>query len=164
MILTASLTSCLSPFPSPEGFWLDYEDDYQTEDFSNQGPWGGKRIIHWKNIRGEFDRSDVIQFATENGWTLQNDSIYVSSLTDKWTYDNKPIFPLYFKGFAPQFDFIYSGFEDYPRWISGDIRVLSFTSNYISIDPGTQEEIRTNGFIVLNSEQNQMTLYHMWGE
>ena len=163
LILTAVFTSC-SPFPSPEGFWRDYEEEYQIEGLSDQGPWGGKRIIHWKSKREKFNKSDVIKFAIENGWTLQSDTIFASSLTDTWTYENRPIFPLYFKGFAPYFDFDYSGFKDYPRWISGDIRVLSFTTNYISIDPGTQEEIRTNGFIILNSGQNEMTLYHMWGE
>jgi hypothetical protein len=156
-------TSC-SFFPSPEGFWRDYQDDYQTESVSDQGPWGGKRIIHWKKESGKFDKSDVAKFAIENGWSLQSDTIFDSSVTNKWTYDKKPIFPLYFKGFAPEFDFDYSGFTDYPRWITGDVKVLSFTTNYISIDPGTQEEVRINGFVILNSHQNEMTVYHMWGE
>ncbi|UII20537.1 hypothetical protein [Fulvivirga ligni] len=163
VILISTLSGC-SLFPSPEGFWLNYQEDDRTENYSDQGPWGGKRIIHWKKDIGKFNIPSVIKFAEDNGWKLQNNSLYNSSLTNKWVYDNKPIFPLYYKGFISHFDFSYSGFADYPRWISGDIKVLTFTTNFISIDPGTQEEIRRNGFIILNSEQNEMTLYHMWGE
>lgn len=160
--LTLTLTSCLSP--SAAKFWTDFEDDYQVEQLNNQGPWGGIRVIHWKNPKGTFNKSEVISFATENGWKLQSDTICKSFLTQTWTYDDKPIFPLHWKGFMPQFDFYYSGFEDFPRWISGDIEVLSFTTNYISINLETQEEILTNGFIILNEDYNEMTLYHSWGE
>lgn len=112
-ILVIILTSCLSL--SPAGFWQGFQEEYQVEHLSDQGPWGGKRVVHWK-------------------------------------------------GFTPKFDFDYIGFKDFPRWISGSILVMSFTTGYISIDLETQEDINMNGFIILNEKQNEMTLYHMWGE
>jgi len=163
-ILATAVISCWSPFRSPEGFWKDYEADYQTEHSSDQGPWGGRRIVHWKNKEGKFDKTKVVEFATKHGWKLQSETIFKASLTDRWTEDNRPIFPLDWSGFTPESDFGYAGFKDYPRWISGDITVLSFSTNYISINLETQDEILTNGFVILNNERNQMTMYHMWGE
>jgi hypothetical protein len=161
-ILTLMLSSCLSP--SAAKFWTNFEEDYQGKHLNIQGPWGGIRVIHWINSDGVFNKKEIIDFAIKNGWKLKSDSTYKSYLTQTWTYDDKPIFPLYWKGFTPKFDFDYSGFEDFPRWISGDIEVLSFTTNFVSINLETQENILTNGFIILNEQQNKMTLYHMWGE
>lgn len=59
---------------------------------------------------------------------------------------------------------IHSEFERFPRWISGNINVLSFNTNFISINLETQETILINGFIILNEQQSEMTLYHNWGE
>ena len=58
----------------------------------------------------------------------------------------------------------HSSFENFPRWISGEITVLSFETELVSINLETQENILINGFILLNKERNEMTLYHEWGE
>lgn len=150
------LTSCLSP--SPAGFWENFQEEQQVEHLNNQGPWGGKRIVHWKKGKGTFDKSEIIRFATDNGWTLKSETTFDSYTTQKWVQDGKLIFPLHWKGFTPKFDFDYTGFKEFPRWISGNILVMSFTTGYISIDLETQEEINTNGFIILNEKQNEMTL------
>jgi hypothetical protein len=161
-ILAITLISCLSL--SPAGFWVDFQEEYLVEHLNDQGPWGGKRVVHWKKDKGTFVKSEIIDFATDNGWTLKSDTAFDSNITQKWVHDGKPVFPLHWKGFIPKFDFYYTGFEDFPRWITGNILVMSFTTGFITIDLETQEGINTNGFIILNEKQNEMTLYHMWGE
>ncbi len=162
-IWAAIHTSCVHS--SPSGFWLDFNEKYQTNHINNQGPWGGIRVIHWKSEVEKFDKNQIIEFAKANGWLFKSDTTFKSYLTQTWLSNNKSIFPLYWKGFIPMPDnSIHSEFERFPRWISGNINVLSFNTNFISINLETQETILINGFIILNEQQSEMTLYHNWGE
>jgi hypothetical protein len=162
VLISLNLTSCF--FNEPAEFWEDYEDEFQTEHTSNQGPWGGRRIIHWVNTQEYFSKKRVIKYAEENGWKYRKDTLCKYYTTQTWMIDDTEIFPFHWKGFMPRFNFYSSDFLRYPRWIKGDITVLSFQTNYISIDLETQEEILINGYIILNGKQDKMTLYHSWGE
>lgn len=162
-LLALCQLACTSLNP-PAGFWQEFEKKYQVEYINKQGPWGGRRIIHWKIEEGNFGKSEIIDWASKNGWELQADTFYLSEITKTWKYEGEPIFPIHWSGFRPKITTIYSGYAEFPRWVIGNVNVLQFSSNYISINLETQEEIRTNGFIIFGPDQKEMTLYQSWGE
>jgi hypothetical protein len=162
-LLILSLTAC-SSWP-PAGFWTDFDEAHQVEKFSDQGPWGGTRVIHWKADEvGTFSPKAIIREATENGWNIVDDTSYDDDVVSKWTFSNKPIFPIQWTGFHPTEVPNTSKHEDFPRWTTGDVRVLSFTTDYINIEPGSGEDYDINGFALFDREGKELTIYHMWGE
>jgi hypothetical protein len=34
----------------------------------------------------------------------------------------------------------------------------------VTIEPGTDNSIEENGFVVINRDRTQMAVYHVWGE
>jgi hypothetical protein len=51
----------------------------QTTEDSDQGPWGGRREICWKSEKGKrFTPSEIIDFASKNGWQLTDSLSYMS--------------------------------------------------------------------------------------
>jgi hypothetical protein len=67
LLLIISLAGCNKL--SPAGFWNDFDNGHINDKSSDQGPWGGSRIIYWEN-KGKYKDSDVLKFAADNGWTL----------------------------------------------------------------------------------------------
>ena len=79
---------------TPAGFWKNYHKDLQLKEFSDQGPWGGYRIIHWESKDDyNFEINDILKFTKENDWTLIDSSEYGVTLPKSWTYLDKNIFP-----------------------------------------------------------------------
>ena len=78
----------------PTGFWKNYKDELIREDISDQGPWGGHRAMYWTS-RGdnEFSKQDIVDFATDNGWTFVEELKFSKTDLDSWTYGNKEMFP-----------------------------------------------------------------------
>ena len=149
----------------PTGFWNEYKKDLQVEHLNSQGPWGGHRTIFWKNpTPGTFKLNEIIDFAEDNGWTLIDSSKHTTDEIKSWSYSNNPIFPLTYIGFNHSEKKITATYENFPRWTSTDILVLHFKTGWVSIQPGSDETNEINGFITLNNNNTEMTLYHLWGE
>jgi hypothetical protein len=162
LILILAFASCNKATPS--GFWKNFKKDLLIKDIIDQGPYGGHRAVYWKsNGANTFNSEEVIDFAINNGWTIVDSTKFNLSQTSNWLYDNKPIFPLSYTGLSDTAKSV-STYEYFPRWFGGDIMVYRFKSGWIAIQPGTDNSIEENGFVVFNRERNQMAVYHLWGE
>ncbi|MTI29276.1 hypothetical protein [Xanthovirga aplysinae] len=160
---TLTLVSCSKI--TPAGFWTDFDKNLQIEHINDQGPWGGHRAIHWTADNKEtFNTKRIIDFATKNGWTLVDSTQHSTRNLIKWKYMNNPIFPLSHTGFSPTVIPSNSVYENFPRWTSSDAMVFHFETGWVSIQPGTDDSNLTNGFVMVNKDQNEMTVYHLWGE
>ena len=162
VIVTLAFTSCSKA--TPAGFWKNYRKDLLVKNISDQGPYGGHRAVYWKSDEANTFRSaNVLVFARKNGWTFVDSSEFNSDHTNKWTYNNKAVFPLTSIGFS---DTLLNDahLTDFPRWFGGQVRVYTFKTGWVQIEPGTNNSVEENGFIVINSDGTEMSVYHLWGE
>lgn len=160
--LTAIIVSCRKM--TPANFWTKFQKDYLIKNNSDQGPWGGHRAMYWKAVdRNTFETKDVLDFASNNGWNLTDSSIVLRDSLKKWNYHGKPIFPLSETGFdmIPTNNSIYRHF---PRWIISDIKIYKFKTGWLVYDPSTNESTEENGFVIMNDNSTEMSVYHLWGE
>lgn len=161
-VLTFAFTSCNKATPS--GFWKNYKTKFLIKNISDQGPYGGHRAIYWKADRSELFYSNIVlDFAKKNGWTLVDSSEFKQDQTIKWTYNNKAIFPLTSKGFSDT-TFNDATLTNFPRWFGGQMKVYKFKTGWVTIEPGTDNSIEENGFVLLSNDNKEMAVYHLWGE
>jgi hypothetical protein len=162
LILTLAFASCNKA--TPAGFWKNYQKKFLVKNISDQGPYGGHRAIYWKVDKpNSFISSSVLDFAIKNGWTLVDSSEFNQEQTYKWTYTNNPIFPLSHKGFTG-IATNNSVYQYFPRWFDGQIKVYKFKTGWVAIEPGTDSSIEENGFVLINKINNEIAVYHLWGE
>src|SRR5256885_6454352 len=124
ILLTLAFASCNKM--TPAGFWKSYRKEFLVKSISDQGPYGGHRAIYWKaNKVNTFNSNNILEFAKKNGWTLVDTSEFSQAQTDKWSYNNKAIFPLTSTGFS---DTIYNDaqLEHFPRLFGGQVKVYKF--------------------------------------
>jgi hypothetical protein len=162
IISTLGFVSCNKM--TPAGFWKSYRKNLLVKNISDQGPKGGYSAIYWKTDRGNtFSSRDFLEFAKENGWTLIDSSAFSQAQTDKWTYDNRSVFPLTSTGFS---DTVLNDEElkHFPRWFGGQLNVYKFKTGWVTIEPGTDNSIEENGFVVINGDKTEMAIYHLWGD
>ncbi|WP_433830263.1 hypothetical protein [Flavobacterium anhuiense] len=162
-IITAFfLNSCNNLIPN--AFWKNFESEYIVENISDQGPYGGHLAMHWKTKYNKtFNAEKIIAFAKENGWTFTGKENFNPKSMKDWKKNGKLIFPLTSQGFKPTFldDNISKHF---PRWINSNNIVYKFKTNFVTLEPGTDNSIEENGFIIINKEANEMSVYNLWGE
>jgi hypothetical protein len=162
LILTIAFAACNKA--TPAGFWKNYKKDLVVKNISDQGLYGGNRVVCWKSDRANtFNFKEVHDFANNNGWTLVDSADFNKEQTSKWVYDNNPIFPLSHAGFNDPANII-STYADFPRWFGGHVKVYRFKTGWITIEPGTDNSLEENGFVVINSDRTEMAVYHLWGE
>ena len=160
--LTVAFASCNKG--TPAGFWKGYQKNFLEKNISDQRPYGGHRAIYWKaNKQNTFSSRAILQFAKKNGWTLVDSLDFNQNETSKWTYIDKPVFPLTSTGFS---DTLLNDAHliDFPRWFGGQLTVYKFKTDWVTIEPGTDNSIEENGFVVINNDKTQMAVYHLWGE
>lgn len=161
--LMFGLLSCSKTTPS--GFWSNFQKEYLKENLSNQGAWGGYRAMYWQaEDTGTFNSKEVIDYAVKNGWKVVKSVEVNATELNSWNYNNKPIFPLSFEGFTKMPSTNQAIYEKFARWINTDLQVYMFRTGWIIVEPGTNETNEINGFIVLNNEGKEMSVYHLWGE
>lgn len=163
IIFTALLiNSCNNLIPT--AFWKNFESGYIIENISDQGPYGGHRAMYWKTEGAKTFKSEkIIKFAKENGWILTGTEKFSHEKMKNWKENGKLVFPLTSQGFKPELmeDNIS---KDFPRWINSDITVYKFKTNFVTIEPGTDESINENGFVIINKDGTEMSVYNLWGE
>jgi hypothetical protein len=161
-LLTLTFFSCNKV--TPAGFWKSYNSQLLIKNISDQGPYGGHTALYWKsNDDNAFSSAGILQFATENGWQMTDSLEYQENQTGKWSYLGKPIFPLDHTGFSDTTS-NNSTFEYFPRWFGGKVKVYKFETGWITIEPGTDNSIEENGFVLISSRRNEFSVYHLWGE
>lgn len=159
LFLTSSCSKLI-----PTEFWTNYKTKLIVKNINDQGPYGGHRATYWKTkAENTFDSKNIIEFAKENGWVLTGKEKYNSESIKKWKIGNKLIFPLTFSGFKPKLDNDFT-FENFPRWINSAVTIYKFKTNFITIEPGTDNSIEENGFILINENGTEMSVYNLWGE
>jgi hypothetical protein len=161
LILTLAFISCNKGTPS--GFWKNYKTHLIKKNISDQGPYGGYSAIYWKDKKPEaFNSSNILDFARKNGWSLVDSLEFNQDQTNKWTYNDKPIFPLTSKGFSESI-LNDAMVEYFPRWFGGQIEVYKFKTGWVTIQPGTDSSIDDNGFVLINKDKTEIAVYHLWG-
>src|SRR4051812_43263191 len=117
LVVTLAFASCNKV--TPAGFWKNYRGDLLVKDLSDQGPNGGHRSAYWKSDKtNAFNSANVLDFARKNGWTLVDSSTFNGDETNKWTYNNKAVFPLTSIGFSDK-HLNDANLTDFPRWFGG---------------------------------------------
>jgi hypothetical protein len=148
---------------TPAGFWKNYKSNLLIRNISEQGPDGGHTAMYWKADNANTFRSkNVLEFAKTNGWTLVDSSTFNQDETNKWTYINNAIFPLTSTGFS---DTLLNDQHllNFPRWFGGKIKVYKFKTGWVAIEPGTDNTIEENGFVLIADNENEMAVYNLWG-
>lgn len=134
------------------------------KNISDQGPYGGHRAMHWKSDKpNTFSSNNALDFADKNGWTVVDSSEVHEEQTNTWTYNRQAIFPLTSIGFS---DTVLNNtqLEHFPRWFGGQIKLYRFKTGWVTIEPGTDNSIEENGFVLINNDRTEMAVYHLWGE
>ena len=163
LLVLTFLTSCNRVIPA--GFWKNYKDDLIKEDISDQGPWGGYRSMLWESHeQGQFTSNEIVEFATNNGWTFVRRTKFVGAEIEQWTYDRKMIFPLSDRGFNSKPKDNNHTYSSFPRWITGDIELLEFKTGWMIVAPGTGKASPAYGYVIINNDKSKMSVYHLWGE
>jgi hypothetical protein len=149
----------------PSGFWQDFKAEYLKDNISDQGPRGGHTAIHWKaeNLN-VFQSADVTAYARKNGWDLVDSIAIDTNMLNQWYNIKRPIFPLSHEDFDLSASSNYSTYEDFPRWINTKSTVYRFKTSWVFIEPGTDETNNINGFVLLNNDGSEMSVYNVWGE
>jgi hypothetical protein len=145
----------------PAGFWQNYQKKLIQKEQSDQGPWGGYKIVHWESKNGDFETNDILMFAKENGWTLIDSCNYGKNLPQSWTYADKKIFPY---NYDKSVDIDNQINDKLQRWIDCDFKLFSFKTGWIIIKPGTDESTERTGFVLLSNDKRKLTVNHLWGE
>jgi len=147
-------------------FWKDYLPNYQKEIISDNGPWGGHTSIHWNGPDNTFKSIEVIDYAENNGWILTDSLNLAAEKLLQWNKRDYLFFPLSHDGFEKEIppNFWNSTWDDFPRYIVKNSTLYKYKTGILIIKPGTDEEVEINGFVLLNNDGNEMTIYHLWGE
>jgi hypothetical protein len=162
VILTLAFAACNKA--TPAGFWKNYKQNWLIENISDQGPNGGHRAMYWKADKpNTFTSNNALDFADKNGWTLVDSSEFNEKHTNAWTYNRQAIFPLTSTGFS---DTVPTNMQikHFPRWFGGRVKLYRFKTGWVTVEPGTDNSIEENGFILINNNEIQMAVYHLWGE
>ena len=162
LIWTFSFISCNKT--TPTGFWKNYETNFLVKNISDQGPYGGHRAVYWKSEKPlTFDTKNILDFAEKNGWALLDSLEFTKEQTDKWKFSNNAIFPLTSLGFSDT-NLNDAHLEDFPRWFGGQLKLYKFKTGWVTIEPGTDNSIEENGFVLINQAKSEMAVYYLWGE
>jgi len=148
---------------SPAGFWATYQPELIVRKYSDQGPWGGVRWVHWvAPAPGMFTLADVESFATSHGWVCQKPVAYSAQQIHVWQYAGKPVFPLHFgSANRPPGD---STVKEFPRDIDGDSLVVQCDSRWARVEPGSGKSSTAFGYIQIERSGTRLAVYHLWGE
>jgi hypothetical protein len=159
-IVIPALMMCMScSHASPAGFWTRYCNNMIVFNTSDQGPWGGSRVIHWSSPKmAAFYEQAVRAYAEENGWKYIDSVSVTSAELSTWVSqkDKKPYFVL----FGRDNEYLCLKF---PRHIMTDSVILKFESGWTREHPGSGEMTPAYGYIQINKEGTSMAVYHLWG-
>lgn len=142
----------------PTHFWDDFHPDLIKENLNDQGPWGGHRATHWSTSQaGTFSPATLLQFAAQYDWIFMDSARFSDMVGDR------TLFPLGHSGLDTSTN-INSTHEYFPIWIKAPATLYRFKTNWVTVEPGTDESHTALGYVVINSARQEMAVYHLWGE
>lgn len=150
----------------PGGFWTKFDKKSIVKNESDQGPHGGHRVIHWTtSTTGTYNRKAIIDYAILNGWTPTDTLKLSKSDMNDWISKDKLLFPIYLNGIHKKWtEEDLKAYTEFERYIDSDLTVYRFKTDWILIYPGTDESTSENGYVLVDKDENEMTLYQLWGE
>jgi hypothetical protein len=152
--LTILASSCGET--TPASFWTNFHKGRILTKVSDQGPWGGHRVICWKSeTNNTFTHSEVIDFAEKNEWKLV-DSISFSADTLSENSFSRLKNDDYSREILNE--------NVWPKLEPDDHKVFIFRTGWLAVQPGNSHETFENGYAVLNSDGTKLKIYHLWGE
>lgn len=164
LLSIVTLVSCDRNMPG--GFWETFDKKSIVKNESDQGPYGGHRVIHWENAtKGTYNQKSIIDFAVLNGWTPTDTLILGKPDMIDWISYDKLVFPIYLSGINKKWtEDDLGGYTEFERYIDSDLTVYKFKTDWVLIYPGTDESTSENGYIIVDKDESKMTLYQLWGE
>lgn len=145
---------------SPASFWKNLDNEHIVKSTSDQGPWGGKRTISWKNRAGIYKRGYVVRFAEKNGWKLKYTTVIDTLLDRNISIDNEGLSPedaeLVLYGGNTDANYSFSG------CVNNGCTLYEFDSGWTKVIEW--EDVMATGYILVNSAGTRMTMFHSWGE
>lgn len=156
LIALLVITSCNRTMPA--GFWTSYHSNLITYKTSDQGPWGGDRVIHWASEKdGTFSEKETIEYAKQHGWVFLERRELSSLELEKWkSFQGKQVFTLIYGNRSSDNDRL-------PRHISEDAVLLKFDSKWIREDPGSVRTTSAYGYALISKNGRKLAIYHHWG-
>ena len=144
-------------------FWKGYEREKIVNQYSDQGPWGGSRWIHWESdIENYFTPEASEAFAEKKGWDCFERTRYSAKELEDWfDWDGNPVFPLFHD--VPTEQVYDHGIEGWSRHILSDSVVIKCETSWLREDPGSNETSPAYGYIQINDRGTRMAVYHFWG-
>jgi hypothetical protein len=148
------LGSC--SYLSPAGFWNSFKKELILQEQSNQGPWGGKRIIHWKTKSTKpFNEKELLNYATKNDWKLLESHSFETSTENNTNFKR-------LKSNEYSLDKLLK--EVLAKEIKQGWKLYVFKTTWMLVDQKDTGETFENGFILLNSSKTELKIIHFWGE
>ena len=145
------LTSCSKT--SPSGFWNSFNKNIIIRSSSDQGPFGGKREIEWKDSDKKLTSKDFLNFAEKNGWKIEDSISIQSEKLNKTQLKNVDSYSLEI-------------LEDdiLPKVSFKKYKIYIFKTGWLNIKPGTEIQTEQNGFLIVETENSIYKVFHYWGE
>lgn len=147
-------TSCNKT--SPAGFWTTFHKDLIAVNKSDQGPWGGHRELKWKaEMKGTFTELELIEFSKNNDWELIDSITFsIDTMTSKSFSDLK----------NDDYSLYIIKDKIIPELSLKDNKIFIFKTTWLAFEPGNTRETFENGFAILNSDNTELKIFHLWGE
>jgi hypothetical protein len=143
---------------SPAGFWKNFDSSHLIRNVSSQGPWGGHRIIYWKNLSKEYQTKQIIDFSSSNKCNLLKMSSLDNIAAKKWLEDHAGNIASDQK-LSKQYINDVKGI----RCQNGEKSILfTFDSHWVLVEGDTSK--MAPGYVLLSPNRKQLLFYHKWGE
>jgi hypothetical protein len=133
----------------PAAFWNNFDDSHIVKNISDQGPWGGYRLIYWKNTERPYKAKEVAIFAALHGWEhFRTDSLNNEDVSS-WVPDHADSLSLH----QP---------SHYPHIGGAGVSLTFLDSNWVTV--GNEGNKSALGYALLSLDGKQLVVFHTWGE
>lgn len=155
-VLSIALFSCNKL--TPAGFWKSFKKDLIVKNYSDQGPWGGCRELHWKtNKKNSFTFKIISEFASKNGWQLSDSIKFQKDSIDKFI-------TVFYNGDKNFTDSIVETIDSLPALINSNRTLYRFKTGWELFKAGNNTCTEVNGFVEITENGKEMSVSHKWGE
>ena len=162
LLLLTTLLLFTSCGLQPGSFWTGFNKEFIEDHRNDQGPWGGKRSIHWKlSNQSKFNKIEILEYAELNDWILIEEQEMPISKLQQLKKSDENLLQLRLNGFEAEPGSLPI---EVPIYFNQSVTMYRFKTSWLMYYPGTDNSTLVNGIILLSNDQKEMTLYHVWGE
>jgi len=133
----------------PAAFWNEFDEDHIVKNISDQGAWGGYRLLYWKNTERPYKAKDVVIFAALHKWQhFKTDSLKKEEVFT-WVADHADSLSMH----RP---------KHYPAIGETGVSLSFVDANWVAV--GSDSTRNAIGYALLSSDGKQLIVYDTWGE